>query len=272
MRSLHLLSRRATEGRQRKKRRFKIGLFLVFICVCIIGIFAGVHYGTFFKITNIDISGLPASVSIEETHAYLIHTFGDTLRARILGMNNILSWPRRAVLRPKEIPLLAEIALKREFFSRRLMVDVVARKRFGIWCFEHERDTSCFWFDGRDGLLLEHTSVPDGKIIHTLFEEVAIDTSYALGASVVSSGEIERLKTILLFFKEKELFVKRAVFDRQLQEVSLTLFSGPIVRMSLRFNPDTALTACNAFLSSRDMTKIHTIDLTVENKLYWTPL
>lgn len=235
-----------------------------------IGVFAGIRYGTFFKITETRMSGLPSGVSTEETQAYLASTFGDAFRARILGMDNILSWPRRAVLRTKDIPLLAEIAVKKEFFSRRLVVDVVARKRFGIWCFEYERDTNCFWFDGRDGLLLEHTSVPDGKIIYTISEEVVADTSYILGAPVISSGEIERLKTILTFFREKELFVKRAVFDRQLQEISLTLSSGPVVLMSLRFNPDTALTACNTFLSNRDATKIHTIDLTVENKLYWT--
>jgi hypothetical protein len=266
MQPLHLLSKRKVRERTLHHRRFKLLLYVSACIVLCIAIFIGVRYGTFFKVRAITVFGLPDGIEEEEVLATLNEAIQKRVPALLLGMENILSWPGKEIVQDTGVPYIREMLLTRDFFRRKVSITILPRERFGVWC-AHEAGVHCFWFDGIDGVLIEETSIPEGQIIPTVFE--ISGEPLMLGKHTLSPEALGRLKEILLFFPQKDFSVKTTELDRTLEEVRVALVSGPIISFSLRLDPKIPLNALTSFLKSRSMGSLASIDLTVENKLYW---
>ena len=266
MQPLHLLSKRKTRERTLHHRRFRFLLNLSTGVACGIAIFAGVRYGSFFKVQAIEVKGLPLADTDAEVVTVIKAVFQKQAVGRVLGMDNIFSWPGNRTLADIGIASIREVVIERSLLRRTVLATIYPRIPFGVWCSSGEA-ASCFWFDEADGVLTEKTSIPEGQIIPTVFEssgEVLVS-----GGRVASPPSFSRLKHIITFFSQQGFSLKRIEFDRALDEVHAYLASGPVVRLNLRFDPDIPLDALAVFLESRALSSIASIDLTVENKLYW---
>ena len=267
MEPIRLVSSRRARERNLRDRQMRLFLASALFFSVLVSGYALIRYGSIFKITGIRVLGLQDESNTREVVEYLTEKFEGGAAARFLGSNNIFAWPRSGALHTTDLPFLSTVSFSRKLFSRRIDVETTPREKFGIWC-SHSDKTSCFWFDITEGVLLEETPTPEGTIIPVISENS--ERGRVLGEQVLDAEHLSRLAIVFAFIEDPLFSAKSVAFDQSLDELRIVLVKGPSVRVSLRFDPRSNLTAMGEFLKNKSSKTVKSIDLTVENKLYWT--
>jgi len=245
--------------RQKIVRRIKlygwfgaIALFLIFIIY-----FLAVSPAFKIKIT---ISGLKR-LSENELQQALKEKIFQNLLARFLGADNYLSWPSIMSLRT---PLVANLIINKNLLEKKIDLTVIERQPWGILCLT-ATPSSCYWFD-KEGIIFEDAPLSEGYLILRINAD---GVKPLLGQKMMPEEWYDITQKIIDFFVSRNLTVDYYELKNELQEFHAHILNGPLVRFSMRFAPQTSLSALDTFMQNNDLQKVSYIDFTVENRLYW---
>lgn len=276
--------------RTKRRRRKKI---IIGALVCLglgllsIGFVWIIIYAPLFQIKTLEISG-----NIE-TKSDLIESY---LNAKIstasivntvLGSGNMISW-KEGVFQDfiSELPRLKTISVEKEYFNRKIKINIEERSQFGIWCgmkkgLEGE-DTgfivnsvpysvSCYWFD-REGILLEPAPHASGNLIPVVHDYS--DRALRSQLKVHGTQSIANLISVFEVINEFGFSVAEVkIANRDLEEVEVYLRNGPKLLFSLRFPADDAVSVIKSLMSSggngKSFVNLDYVDFRVERRAYF---
>ncbi len=134
-----------------------------------------------------------------------------------------------------------------------------------IWC-----GKECFWLS-KNGILLEPAPFSEGLIIPVIIEKT--ERALLLNDEAFNETQAKTIYNIVSFLNQLELsFDKIKINDFISEEVIVDLKDGPIIYFSLKFSPDFATSTVKSLKNSVNWRKIQHINLTVENRLYYSKL
>ncbi len=170
---------------------------------------------------------------------------------------NLEGW---VVLRPLETAFL----LKDKLFFQQKSEEPQNFKEI-IWC-----GKECFWL-GKNGILFEPAPFSEGFIIPVIIEES--ERALLLNEEAFNKAQTKAIYDIVSFLNQLELSFDNIKINNFIsEEVAVYLKDGPIIYFSLRFSPDFAVSTVKSLKDSANWQKIQYINLTVENRAYYSEL
>ncbi len=217
-----------------------------------------IFFTPILKIQAVEINGVGAGD--EEINEYLgEETVG----------SNIIFWKPERFIRDDEdlTKKLATFQISKEFFKRKIIVDISERNRKLIWCFD--KTDSCFWVD-EDGVLFEKAPKTSGNLIYAITDEG--DRSPEIGARIISEPLWMNLNKILVIISDLNIpVISIKVEDIKFRELLVDSVNGPKIIFGLNIDTafmKTALTSLKENKASWQNTK--SLNLTVHGRAYTT--
>lgn len=240
--------------------------FIIVISI-LISLITGAVYLVFrssvFRVAGVEVVG---SQRAEDIKSELVGIFLKNSKLNSwLGPENFLFWSPKAI---KEIPSslfwLANLTLKRDWSSRKILIEAKERQPWLIWCLP---DFNCYWSD-ETGIVFAWASQVEGFIIPKILAEngqVLVFGQPFFDNSDLVKNTLEIIKQL----QNSSLPVSRFLIkDVNLQEMTAET-SGPELYFSLRYLPQN-LSQLLANLASRvNFQKLEYIDFRVENRIYY---
>ncbi len=253
---------------RRRKRRWLLAGSILFMFLVLVGVAGFITHSRFFQVREVEVSGNQKT----ETQQILAFMHGEALKGawwkEYLGFSNLLVWPDVV---PADdlvsLPMLKQVKISKDWWSRKVKVAVEERKVFGVWCKDSE-DTRCFWFD-EDGTLIASSPQVSGSLI--LMVRDASTDELGTGSRILPAGGIPNAFSIFRVLADSGLNVREIrLEDRNLAEIKAYLADGPILYFSLRFPADNASAVLRSLgTNSAQFSGIQYIDFRVENRAYY---
>jgi len=171
--------------------------------------------------------------------------------SRLLGFNNIFSWPSGEI--HIDNPLIADASITKDIWRRKIKINISERKKYGAWC-EQEK---CFWFD-ENGVIFEPAPESEGKLIFKIKSN----------SSIVGPDLFKNLKKILENIKDDFLF-EDFYFDDKGLDLKTKIINGPNLIFNLRFDPETNLAALKEMKKRKEWPNFKVIDLKISGKVFY---
>lgn len=256
--------------KKRKKKRFQrkltLFLFLGLLVLVLSGLTYWVVFSSFWQVRGVEITGL-SNLEHDTVNKKIRSVVSERWVTKLLGIDNYWSWSsgRLAI---NNWPLLADIHIEKSVIKRTVLIDVVERKGFGIWCIYSDNIQHCYWFD-EDAIAFDEAPRPEGRLITTIDEEY--DYEVKIGEPLLAANLWKNLRKILDSWLIEELSIYRLVVDRERQELVIEATPDFRVYVSLRFEPENNLMALKKIVDEGrvELEKLNYVDLRVENKLYY---
>lgn len=246
------------DRRQKRRRRFKLYLLSAIVILIAIGVFYLINFSPLFQIKKFKITG-----NKQITEKEIIQIIESSVLTNklylFLGPKNLFTWNKKSFDFPKTP--LEKAAVKRDWFKRTLNITVQERERMAIWCGENNQ---CYWID-KNGLLFGEAPTTEGSLLLTIH----VDNTLIEGNKISEERFIKNIITTLENIPSLNLPIKRAVFDKYLQELRFEAYSGPDIFFSIRFDPMFNLGSLEKLEKKKNLQNMRYIDLRVENRLYY---
>ncbi|GEM_PF-791897 len=186
-----------------------------------------------------------------------------------LGMDNLWAWQSRRIDVPT--PAFLSAVVQRNFLVRTVDISVQERQRFAVWCFDNAvpADTAqqnCFWFD-MTGILFEPGPETEGNLILTIHE--LGNNILPIGTRITEDRFISNIRKIIDQLQHLGAPISSVVFNRETQELKVTLYQGVIIYLSIRFDPEVNFQALNQVLHTITLNTLEYVDLRVENRIFY---
>jgi len=267
------------------KSKIKLIVFLLVFAFLAL-VFGGgylVYASDFFKIKNIEISGVK-NYSKENLTADLKDFFKSrSAISSFLGPDNILVWNAEVSAFLAKTPQLKNLNIEKDIFNRSVKVDAQEREKFGIWCLEINsmlnqvaasstfdkgfKEESCYWFD-KEGILFVEAPAIEGELFNRMIDSTGRDLK--LGDKVLDDRLLVNLVKVFEVFDTADLKSKTVfINDLKIEEVIVRPLGFPKALFSLRFDPRFSVVAINALKKSGRWQKVEYVDFRVENKVYY---
>lgn len=271
---------------EKKKKKTRGRLILgVSLGVALLLLIAGSLYAAqkykVFAVQDIRIEGNSATASADIINAFKERIRGGSFFQRMLGEENILSWP--TVSNEKDIrmlPALISLSLTKDYAKRTISLSAVERTPYGIWC-THQKDAApesgdsaqpqmdrtCAWFD-KDGVIFMPSLHVEGMLIKKVDDYSGRSLPWL--SKILPPAQAPHLFEIFALLDAASLPIEEIRFDSaENQEVSAKLKGGPALLFSLRFSPSHVLPVLKDLSSRPDFRQISYIDFRVENRAYY---
>jgi len=247
--------------RKRSRVRLRIFLWSVAISVFLAGlIYVGV-YSPVFRLQNIRVEGISQLTAESVLNVVKPLVFHNSF-LQWLGEQNMLAWQERQIRVPTSGILLASI--DRNLFTRSVTVSIQERKQAGIWCFGEV----CFWFD-QEGVLFESAPNTEGSLV-TRIKEDRLEPML-LGEKIIENRFLDVVLKLVSTLPKINLAIEEIKFNRELQELTVSLYNGPEILLSVRFDPTQTLNGLQNLRSTLNFSNLEYIDLRVENRIFYKP-
>lgn len=270
-----------------KRKQWILGIILAVILV-VLGL---IYFASspFFKIKKIEVSEI-SNFSSPELILNLKSFFANKSKiASFFGGDNILVWTGDVEDFLRTDPSFESLEIKKNYFTKEVIVKATEREKFGIWCEQSETnevanqslgDNSsstiknaepkrerCFWFD-KKGVIFKETAVIESEIFKRVNDFSS--RNLKLGENILPQRLFANLIKIFGVLERVNLNAKTLCLkDLAFEEVYIESVSDPKIFFSLRNDPEFSLSAIDAFKKSNRWEKISYIDFRVENKVYY---
>ncbi len=184
-----------------------------------------------------------------------------------LGTDNIFFWRQPLVSDVSlQLPLLADLQLTKDFFQKKVFIEIKERQMAGIWCFA--ADSQCYFFD-KDGFLFAAAPETSGFLIIKIYDENGGQP--VLGQKVFSSDDnLKEFFDILALLKSADLAVDFATIKpAATREWDMQLAAGPILKLSQDSLVADNFRSLLPQIKVLPLAQIRYLDLTVPNRLYY---
>ncbi|MCX7589439.1 MAG: FtsQ-type POTRA domain-containing protein [Patescibacteria group bacterium] len=246
-------------------RIFKIFFIVLIIESLIIFILYIIIYSPIFKIQEIKINGLNQVSEKEINNFLIINLFNNSFIKKILSSKNILIWPENLDNNLKMFFTIKSVQIKKDFLNRKIEINVIERKPFGIWCLISQNE--CLEFDS-DGILFKKTFLSEGNLILKINDYSLRNLN--IGAKVLPDRLLDIFLNIISMLKQQNIaFSDVNIKDINLEEMEIKVFNGPKIYFSLRFPPPDVEQIIDDFKNKNIFNKLEYIDLRVENRVYY---
>ncbi len=262
--------------RKIKRLRFVfLGLLMLFYFIFVAGVW--VFLGSpLFQIKKIDVVG-EKEVSREEILSVVISgVLGKSWWKPFFGINNMLIWREGSADDALVfLPKIKSIDIKKNYQNGSILVKVVERDPYGIWCGfspasssdTSMEETSCWWFD-EDGAIFQRAVFTEGSLI-TLISDYS-QSGLGLRSNILPRELLPNALSIFKVLKSSGLDVKEIrLSDIKLEEMEVTTFFGPKIYFSLRFPANNALEVIKSFVGKMNFSNLEYLDFRVENRVYY---
>jgi len=275
---------------ERRRFWFRIKVYLGVFILLLLGT-GGIYFfreSPYFKVKSIEILGIESESREKFLSDLQLEVFKRPI-TKFLGSDNIFSWPRE--FRPLNLGF-ASIVIDKDWLKRSIVANVEKRERLGIWCAvsrpnedliesngnrifgsdsvafdDNSSEERCWWFDKKDGLLIQEAPDAQGQLIFTITEDNS--DFLDIGSQMLDGLLFDNFRKLLKAIKELDLSVKNLMVDRVRQEFKIITNQGAAFIFSLRFDATTsAVPALKELLKKNPLETINYVDLTVENKIY----
>lgn len=253
----------------KEKHRKKIfrRLKLYALIIVIIFLFWGIYYLfaelSIFKINSLEISGgekLSKAQIMNEVTLEVLSGY----RAKLLGLNNIFSWPNGSMQTNNQ--LLAGVLIEKDILHRNIKVNVSERRKYGAWCEMLTLNSSkCFWFD-KDGIIFDSAPDTNGKLIFKINSKSL--KTFSIGSGILEPSLFNNLKIVLERLKNN-FIVEDFNFNTESLDLETKIIDGPKLIFNLKFNPETSLIALKEINNKKIMGELKIIDLRIPNKIFY---
>jgi len=237
--------------KSRHRRQIFFFIFLIAAYFIFVAVFWAVIHSPLFRIKNIEITG-NKNVSNEDIMTLVkVGIYRDSLIKRILGMRNILIWPKNFsgdIL--KFYPELKSVSIQKNYLERKIRIVVEEKQPFGVWCLvtrpndnriktndnrildsdsiffdENSSDnTACFWFDS-DGIIFKKAIEVEGNLIISLNDYS--QKSVGLNRKILPDQLIANIFSIFMAVSQSGLRIKEMrLNDLSLEEMEVDTYDG----------------------------------------------
>lgn len=166
-------------------------------------------------------------------------------------------------------PLVASFLVTKNFFNKKLILNIKDREPYGIWCSESQvqpiSTENCFWFD-EGGFLFSSAPATLGALVKGIYEENGRDL--ALGSYVLPDQSLKRMFSIFKVLKAAEVYaIKFTLPDLGSQEIQAETLEGTRLYFSLRVDPAFTLEALQSLRLK--LGELSYIDFRSENRVFY---
>lgn len=273
--------------KRRKRRRYILfgGLFGIFYLIAVLAVWI-LFWTPFFRYRTIEVLG-NSNVSRPQVIDVLFASLGrKSSWDYALGARSLLVWPKE--LSGDDLKLLPEIkqlTVQKDYRGRRLLISVVERAPFGLWCLKQgsgkpadatssdvvdapPQATSCWWFD-EEGTMFKHSSFEgEGNLIKVVHDYSG--RTLALGSVALAPELMPNLISVFRVIDASGIGVREVRLQSlDVQEIHVRTYAGPELYFSLRFPVDSDLTVLQSLKTKPEFSKLQYVDFRVENRAYY---
>ena len=204
---------------------------------------------------------------------------------RFLGARNMIAWGGNEKDFLEANPSIKEMRIDKDYFKHAIVVTIVGREKFGVWCHQGARSTQdpenasstteaipagdnfeeCYWFDA-DGVLFSKAPLIKSELFKRVFDSTG--RSLALRDKIMPDPLFKNLIRIFKLLEVAQINTKTvSLSDLALEQVEADSVSDPHLIFSLQFDPSFSLSAIDALKKSGEWKRLNYANFTVENKV-----
>lgn len=272
-------NRKAMRNKTRKKSLLiPIGLgavfFGLFLCLPLYLVFESEALAVrSLEIGDSKFSGGDASIS-----AISRKGIGENFLLAFLGPDNLAFWyilKRKEADYSRDLPYVNRLNIDLDLKNRRVLLDLVEREPFGVWCFsdrgeeeENIESKDCYAFD-RDGVLFVESPEVYGTLILRIDDRN--DRIPVLGKTAFPEEDwLSKIVDVLEIMKKAGLGAGSVeIKEFNLREWSIWVRDGTEFRFSFNFMPDDLLRVLVRLSEEVDLEKARYVDLRVPGRIYY---
>jgi len=246
----------------RKKKgsdSYRIIFWSIILLIAAFGATYVVAYSPVFQIKSFTISGLKnisQKSALEIIHSRLM---ASKLK-KFLGENNMFSWNISSVDVSKT--RLASVIIRQDWLRQSVSLEVTEREQLAIWC----TDISCYWIDN-DGIAFSEAPKTEGSLILKI--NAVGENAVEIGNSVIEKRFVNNLVSIIRGIADLRLPIRIASYDGKLGEIRISMYDGPDIYFSIRFDPALSFKSLSVLMRQGDFYSMDYVDLLVENRIFY---
>lgn len=260
------------DQRTRKRKRF---YFVIVVVIVYLVFLAGswlILWTPLFRIQRIDVVGNETVTREEIVSLLSARVVDEGPFSSLFGLKSFLTWPSKLSgedLVP--LPTIKSLEIEKNYRDRSVLVTVVEREPYGIWCRTPSPETlesvRCWWFDN-EGMIFKKALLAQGSLITAVVDYSQEDLG--LRAKILPQELIPHAFSIFNVLKKSELGIKEVrLEDISLEELVVSTHEGPKLYFSLRFPADNNLAVIENFTAKPGFGKLEYLDFRVENRVYY---
>ena len=245
------------------KRRFKLISLVFFLILFLVFAIYAVLFSGLFVVQAIEVNGNESASNDEIIEVAKEAALRNKWFYELAGSKNILFWKDIYLTElPRSLPQISSIRVKKSLGDNKIIIDVVERNKFAIWC---EKD--CFWMD-EQGVVFAEAPETQGAIINIV--RVSSERKLSFGDKPIPQTETQVFAEIINFLDEAGLAVAdMKIEDLRFQEINVEVLNGPEIKFSLGINPFFGRTVVESLRKSGNWEKIEYLDLRVDGRAYY---
>ena len=265
----------------RERRRRLLGVYsglLILAFIIFVAVLWVIIYSPLFRVKNIEVSGNKNIASEDIITLAKAEILSDSFRKRVLGMDNILVWPKKLPADSlRFLPGLKSLSIEKSFGRRNIKIAVEEKKPFAAWCvhgLEHDANETetgvrlnCFWFDA-DGVIFDKSIGMEGNLISVVNDYS--QKKIGLNSKILPDEFLPEALSIFRAISESGLSVKELrLNDLALEEMEADTYDGPKVYFSLRFPADNVPAVLKSLKEKIAFGSLQYVDFRIENRVYY---
>ena len=256
------------DQRERRRRRFYFVIVIVVAIVYFVVIAAGWLFlrTPIFSVKSVEIVGNQDIEEGEILSVILSRVIRGSYWRALLGINNILIWPER--LSEEDLiflPKAQSVELEKDYEGRSVIVKVVEREPYGIWCLTSPLE--CWWFDD-EGVIFKRGIFAQGSLIVTVSDYS--QQMFGLRSKILPEEFIPSALSVFDVLRKSGLGIKEIrLNDLKLEELEVLTFDGPRILFSLRFSAKNTLEVIKQLSAKSGFKDLEYVDFRVENRVYY---
>src|SRR3972149_3303349 len=241
----------SVDQKSKPRRKLKFFLLLFFLGLIAAGVVYLVWFTPAFQIQAIEVNGgTPAQQEVLKQKTN----------------NNLLFW--KPPINQKEYPQIAKLEVKRNFFERKIVVNLEERQKEIIWCLE--KTQQCLWVDNT-GFAFTPAPFTTGTLVEVKVVRDYSEREIKVGENILPPKNFQNLKSTLDLLVELNLPVNELKIENiDYREAIADLSSGPNIYFSLLFNPGFARNVVEKLKASGEWNNLRYVDFRVENRAYYS--
>jgi len=236
--------------RSRGGNRLRRILLLFTTLILLVGVIYLIWFSPIFEIKEVEISGedLIANLDVE------------TIKGQ-----NIFFWK----IDPNIFDgshRVAEVTVDKEFLKRKVIITLLARQKYTIWCFNKE--DVCYWVDEK-GFIFSEAPNLEGSLNLRIIKDSS-ERKLSLGDQVLEDELFKNLVLAITFMEDLNIEQEEIVIgDLKFKEAVARVKSGPDIYFSLMLDPSFAQNVVKSLRQSGEWNAINYLDLRVPNRAYY---
>jgi len=249
-----------------KVRLLKGSLFLL-VLVLLVGALSWLSFSSFLSVNKIVVIG-NSEIRTNAIQAKMLAA--TAIPTMLLFSNqNVVFYPKvklETILRTK-FPKIKTIFIKNKILQKQVVVSIVERKPFALWCRGKNEKRSCYYID-KDGFVfqkVQQQNLPTGLII---FEGGISKSRTKVMQTLISPKYFAEVQKFIIALEAIKLKPKVFIFEGNNARINLE--PNWELRVALDKNMDAIPTNLEAVLEKENMfPKISYIDMRFDERVYY---